>query len=205
MAGTTTNYGWTYPTSTDLVKDGATAIQTLATGIDTTSAGSNAAGLVFIKSQTIGSAVTSVTVTGAFSTTYDAYKIIVNGGVASGGMNFGFRMGTAATGYYSGGAMADYASATITNNRDNNGTQWSYCGYGNTNQLSLSIELNNPFLTKNTFFMASYAPPLGGAAGGTSNGFKDDTASYTSFTILSQSAVTMTGGNIAVYGYRKAI
>ena len=24
MAGTTTNYAWTYPTSTDLVKDGAT-------------------------------------------------------------------------------------------------------------------------------------------------------------------------------------
>jgi len=35
MAGTTTNNGWTYPTSTDYVKDGATAIQTLATGIDT--------------------------------------------------------------------------------------------------------------------------------------------------------------------------
>lgn len=34
MAGTTTNNGWTYPTSTDLVKDGATAIQTLADGID---------------------------------------------------------------------------------------------------------------------------------------------------------------------------
>lgn len=35
MSGTTTNNGWTYPTSTDYVKDGATAIQTLATGIDT--------------------------------------------------------------------------------------------------------------------------------------------------------------------------
>lgn len=35
MAGTTTNYGWTYPTSTDYVKDGASAIQTLATGVDT--------------------------------------------------------------------------------------------------------------------------------------------------------------------------
>ena len=35
MAGTTTNNAWTYPTSTDLVKDGASAIQTLATGIDT--------------------------------------------------------------------------------------------------------------------------------------------------------------------------
>jgi len=35
MAGTTTNNGWDYPTSTDLLKDGALAIQTLATDIDT--------------------------------------------------------------------------------------------------------------------------------------------------------------------------
>lgn len=35
MAGTTTNNGWDYPTSTDLVKDGALNIQTLAQDIDT--------------------------------------------------------------------------------------------------------------------------------------------------------------------------
>ena len=35
MAGTTSAFGWDYPTSTDLVKDGATAIQTLADDIDT--------------------------------------------------------------------------------------------------------------------------------------------------------------------------
>ena len=34
MAGTTTYYGVTYPTSTDYVKDGASAIQTVATGFD---------------------------------------------------------------------------------------------------------------------------------------------------------------------------
>jgi len=35
MATTTTNFGWTVPQSTDLVKDGATAISTLGSGIDT--------------------------------------------------------------------------------------------------------------------------------------------------------------------------
>jgi len=34
MAGTTTNFGFDYPTSTDYVKDGATAIQTLADDVD---------------------------------------------------------------------------------------------------------------------------------------------------------------------------
>ena len=33
---TTTNNGWTYPSSTDLVRNGATAMGTIATGIDTT-------------------------------------------------------------------------------------------------------------------------------------------------------------------------
>jgi len=33
MSGTTTYFGVTYPTSTDYVKDGATAIQTVATGL----------------------------------------------------------------------------------------------------------------------------------------------------------------------------
>jgi hypothetical protein len=34
MATTTPNYGWVVPTSTDLVKDGATAIETLGDSID---------------------------------------------------------------------------------------------------------------------------------------------------------------------------
>jgi len=33
---TTTNYGWTTPNDTDLVKNGANAIRTLGTAIDTT-------------------------------------------------------------------------------------------------------------------------------------------------------------------------
>jgi hypothetical protein len=35
MATTTPNFGWSVPTSTDLVKDGATAIETLGDAIDT--------------------------------------------------------------------------------------------------------------------------------------------------------------------------
>ena len=39
MATTTTNYGWDIPQSTDLVKDGATAIATLGQDIDTSFVG----------------------------------------------------------------------------------------------------------------------------------------------------------------------
>ena len=49
----------------------------------TGSAWINSNGLQLISTTTIGSAVASVAVTGAFSSTYDAYKIIVTGGTAS--------------------------------------------------------------------------------------------------------------------------
>lgn len=38
MSTTTTNFGWTIPSDTDLVKDGASAIRTLGQGIDTSMA-----------------------------------------------------------------------------------------------------------------------------------------------------------------------
>ena len=42
---TTTNYGWTTPADTDLVKDGASAIRTLGTAIDTTVFNNASAGI----------------------------------------------------------------------------------------------------------------------------------------------------------------
>lgn len=36
MSTTTTHYGWTIPSDTDLVKDGASAMRTLGNGVDTT-------------------------------------------------------------------------------------------------------------------------------------------------------------------------
>jgi hypothetical protein len=39
MATTTPNFGWTVPTSTDLVKNGATAIETLGDSVDASFAG----------------------------------------------------------------------------------------------------------------------------------------------------------------------
>jgi hypothetical protein len=67
MATTTPNYGWDVPTSTDYVKDGATAIETLGDDIDATlytALGGAYPGLRLVKKQTVGTGVVSVTVTG---------------------------------------------------------------------------------------------------------------------------------------------
>lgn len=47
MSGTTANYDFPYPTSTDLVRNGASAIQSLADGIDAYISGSSGTGKLF--------------------------------------------------------------------------------------------------------------------------------------------------------------
>jgi hypothetical protein len=62
MATTTPNYGWPVPTSTDLVKDGATAIEALGDAVDAT-----LGGFFNIKQIVQG---TSTTITTSSSSTY---------------------------------------------------------------------------------------------------------------------------------------
>jgi hypothetical protein len=61
-----------------------------------------APGLVLISTTTIGTTVASVTVSGAFSATYDNYKIIVSGGVGSTNITLRLKLGSTTTGYYAG-------------------------------------------------------------------------------------------------------
>jgi hypothetical protein len=75
MATTTTNNAWPIPQSTDLVKDGATAIASLGSAIDTTLGVYGASSYVLIGTTTF-SAVASQNFT--TSTTYDNYKVVIN-------------------------------------------------------------------------------------------------------------------------------
>ena len=204
MAGTTTNYGWTYPTSTDLVKDGATAIQTATQGVDTTlftALGGAYPGLRLVKKQTIGSAVASVTVTGAFSATYENYKIIISGGVSSADCYLRMQLGATATGY--SGAMwysTPYTATTLTIANDNSVAQFSYAGEGRGSQyLAMNLDLIGPFLTKYTRVATNFAYQTANGVG-IYNGIQGSATSFTDFTISTNTG-TITGGTIYVYGY----
>jgi len=78
---TTTNYSWTTPDDSSLVKDGASAIRALGTAIDTsmnTALGTRKAGLVLLKTYS-PSAVSSLSLdANTFTSTYKDYKIIFN-------------------------------------------------------------------------------------------------------------------------------
>lgn len=181
------------------------AIKTFTSGEVLTASDTNTylanAGLVYVTSTTIGSAVSSVTVSNCFSSTYDNYRIQVTGGTASGNFVMKLQVGASTTGYYFAGAYCTYAG-TILASAGANQAAFNCTAY-NTNCVSADIFLGQPNLAKNTSFHSIYFGPSTGDGAISWQGYLNDTTAHTGFTI-STSSGTLTGGTITVYGYRKA-
>ena len=201
MAGQTTNYLFDYPTSTDYVKDGATAIETLADDVDATlftALGGNYPGLRLIKKQTVGSGVSSVNVTSAFSATYENYKIIYNGGTSSASTSMKFKLGASTSTYYGAYIYTSFAGSAVQGASNNNGADWAYAGSVDINAVNLNCDLMSPFLSKYTYITCGAINY--GTNRGVFNGTHESNTSYTDFTLTPASG-TLTGGTIYVYGY----
>jgi hypothetical protein len=160
----------------------------------------NAGGLTLVKTQTIGSAVAAVTVTDAFSATYDNYLITVDGGVASGDINMGMTLGATATGYYSSRIYLLYSSSTVNGEALSNQTNYGTVVRGSVNSLNGAITLFDPFAAKATHMTCNMAGSSTGSFWQTGGGYLANTTSYTAFTLTCGSG-TVTGGTIRVYGY----
>lgn len=174
---------------------------TFSAGAVLTAAQMNAVGLWLIKTQTIGSAVASVEVTSAFSSDYDAYRIILTGGVASAQCDLKLTLGATATGYYYGLVYNTYNAGTATGVAAQNTTSWVYGGTGTTNRLDAVIEIRDPYSAKNTTVSSYYTQTATTGGAGVMQGYLANSTSYTAFT-LTPSTGTMTGGTVRVYGYR---
>jgi hypothetical protein len=156
MATTTPNYGWTVPTSTDLVKDGATAIETLGDAIDAsmnTALGTKKAGMVLLNTTSF-SGVASQSINSVFNSTYTTYKIIFRG-LSTGTFAFTMRMRASGTdsssSYYWSGQYQD--SSTTSEGGENGLNVSSFQIGGVTNQRGfLSLDINNPFEAEPTTF-----------------------------------------------------
>jgi hypothetical protein len=242
---TTTNYGWTTPDDTALVKDGAAAIRTLGTSVDTTTKNLNpettlgdlayrsstanvktrlgigtngqlltvaggvptwatpagGAGLVLVKTQTIGSAVSSVTVSDAFSTDYDTYKIVLSGGIASGNCEINMILGATTSGYnqtrYS--TLNDSSSPSLF--QLDSGSNFPGVFNGSANSLTGFMDISCPFLSKYTSIHAVNQRTNDTRRTYMILGHLANTTSYTAFTITPTDSATFTGGTIKVYGY----
>jgi len=197
--GVTSN-GLPFPENSDFVADGAMAIKDLAENVDAK------AGLWLVKKQTIGTAVADVEVLNAFSTKYDAYKIVITGGVMSATANIQFQLGPSTVsgynaGYYYANQGLTWAGVASNVNAANVATI-AYAGVGTTSDISLGIEVINPALAKFTHFSSNRI--FSSATGDANQMFavhRQSTA-YTAFKIFPLGAgPTFTGGTIAVYGY----
>jgi hypothetical protein len=156
-------------------------------------------GLTLISSTTIGTTVSSVAITGVFSSTYDNYKVILSGGVASTAGSISLQLGATTTGYYSGYPRLTYAGA-VSNISDNNASSFTRYASGNTNGLAANFDLLAPNLASLTIINGQSLTPLTTSSGGNGSGFLNNTTAYTDFTLIVASG-TITGGTIKVYGY----
>jgi hypothetical protein len=163
----------------------------------------NAVGMWLVKTQTVGSAVSSVTVTGAFSADYDNYFVTYTGGTASTTMNLSLRLGATTTGYYGNLVYSVSNNPAYFGLNVSNGASWLYVGDGtSTGGARMAVTLFNPFQTVRTGVTLGYmGTGAAGAPFGTFSGNLDDATSYTAFTI-GMNTGTITGGTIRVYGYR---
>lgn len=199
---TTTNYSWSTPDNTAYVKDGASSIRTLGSSVDSTlftALGGAYPGLRLVKKQTIGSAVSSVTVTGAFSATYANYKIIVVGGVGSGTASLHLQLGGTTSGYKFGIGYIAYTTGNPTSySSSTSAARFLDVGGMSTASQNFNVDLHNPFASTQTMMVTQYAQTSVGSVWGA--GAQESATSFTDFQIATGSG-TMTGGTIYVYGY----
>jgi hypothetical protein len=165
-----------------------------------TAAAMDSIGLWLVKTQTVGTGVTSVTVTGAFSSDYQNYRISYSGGTQSANGDIGMKLGASVTGYFSYLVYGVVTSATVLGAGNNNSVSWSWMGGGAAGQAThLACDLYGPNL-------AAYTKVRNGSyqsdnAYGTTQGEHRVATAYTDFTIFVGSG-SLTGGTIRVYGYR---
>jgi hypothetical protein len=206
---TTTNYGFEIPDDTDLVKDGALAMRDLGQDVDTqlfTALGGDYPGLRLVKSQAIGSGVSSVICTSAFNATYANYLVVFSDTAISGAsVNIALQLRTGSTtataNYYGSMIFVTYNTQAGTGIADNNGVQFSYVArsLGAAEKNTFSFEVRQPFLANKTLVASNGF--IGTDIAGNYNGFHNSATSYDQFVITPASGATLTGGTIYVYGY----
>jgi hypothetical protein len=163
-------------------------------------------GLVLIKTQAVGSGVSIVEVTDAFSSTYENYRIIYTGGSSSTsqalGLQFGIGSTMTTTNYFGAAGYINLGAAAWQLASDNPGSYAGNVGGGNTTSSYLMTDVLMPNMAEHTAFHGPYILSDFGRMG--THSFAQLSATqFTSFRIICNTG-TLTGGTIRVYGYRNS-
>ena len=205
---TTTNYGWTTPDDTALVKDGAAAIRTLGSSIDTslnTALGTKKAGMVLLNTTSF-SAVASQSVNDVFSATYDNYLIqLTLSGSTTDDVNMRMRVGgsdNSSTNYVR--SYFSQSSTSLTGQLISGETSFRQVARMRSGQSNFSqMTIINPFATAHTTIIQDNTDQVG-----TVNLLQTRimhtmtvTTSYTGFTVIAASGNIT--GSVSVFGFLK--
>jgi hypothetical protein len=165
-----------------------------------TAAAMDSVGLWLVKTQTIGTGVLTVTVTGAFSADWNNYLITVSDTTISTGDRIKMTInGSAGSTYRHGGYRFQYSANALNGEGGNDQPNWSVALPGAAGKISGQIFIQNPFNAVPTVFNSHFA---GLTFAFHQMGVDTNTASSTAFTLDPDGATTLTGGTIRVYGYR---
>ena len=162
-----------------------------------------ATGLTLVKTQTVGTAVSTVAVTNAFNSTYDNYLITLNGGTCSNDQTTHLQLGASTTGYYGFLIFGTSTAGTgVSGSNNNNGTEAQFVGGGVGGQMNhVYCNVIGPNLAAYTKIITG-AYQSAGSYGISMQEHRVATA-YTDFTLI-PTAGTFTGGTVRVYGYQNS-
>jgi len=160
-------------------------------------------GLVYVKQQTVSGNPTSITVTNAFSAEYDNYRITVTGMIPTIQDSFRLMIGSGRTNGHYGVMNYDSSGggATATLRTVNAASNYCILNQNNVNNSQFTCDILSPFLaTRTTIIGAGFGRLFYCDFAGAD----DSLVSYTSFTLLTDGASTLSNGTITVHGYRKS-
>ena len=209
MATTTPNYGWTVPTSTDLVKDGATAIETLGDAIDAsmnTALGTKKAGMVLLNTTSFSGVSSQSLPANTFTSTYENYKLIFTfTALSASNQTITMKLraaGTDATNNYYFERVRN-ENGTISGVRFSNNDTFFVGSYDSTSPSRNYKEVNlySPQLAVLTSYNSTgnYVSADASLKTETMGGYHSLATAYDSISIIPSSG-TMTG-TVRVYGY----
>jgi hypothetical protein len=206
MATTTPNYGWPVPTSTDYVKDGATAIEALGDAIDATVFGLGSGALTLISTSNFTTQA-AVSFNDVFDSTYTNYKILLNITTSTGlAVSFRFRNAgsdISSSNYFWHAAKSDSQTTTYgTAATANGGSSFAITATDIAAFVSGSLDVFSPAIAtgKRIHGFATYFTSDRSRGGQAILGF-NASAAYDGCTIFVPTG-TITG-NISIYGYEK--
>ena len=208
MATTTTNYGFDIPQSTDLVKDGATAIATLGQDIDTamnTALGTKKAGMVLLNTTSFSGVASISLPANTFTSTYTNYRIMFQNISPANSLALSMRLRTSG----SDNSTSNYDSAflyaqstTAYASASDNASSFGLTASSGARIIS-TIDLMNPQTADDTLMVHStYQTTSDSGTYNVGGGRFQLGTSFDSATFIANSVNLLTG-QVQVYGYSK--